>query len=491
MKNIIAILLFSLMLSSCADLEEMNINPNLPTETHPQLLLTNVEWDVFRAYGGTSPLYAQKMLVQTDGENTNQYYKWDRGSFGPYSVLRNVTKMIEEAERINEPSYVALGKFFRSYYFFNLTLNFGDVPYTAALKGETDEGYAPIYDEQAEVFKGILAELAEAENILAAQNTIIAGDIIYGGNILSWRKLINAFRLKVLLTLSPKETSGEIDFSEFNSIYTNSPLMENESESGQLVFLDQQNNRYPDFNSSGFSSGMYMDSTFIQRLQERKDPRLFIYSTQTKSAKEAGKAIDDFSAYEGGDPAAPYGEVNEKATQGNVSKVNDRYHRDPVNEPYKLLGYSEQQLILAEAAVRGWINADAKTLYEEGVKASFQFYEMYSEEYSGYVDANAASNYLSEPINDFSKAMSDEEKIQLIVMQKYLQSFFQMQWTSFYDHHRTGYPEFRRPEGVEIPYRWIYPQSEYNYNADNVTSAIAKQFGAGNDNIHEMTWWIK
>ena len=113
MKNILVILLLSMVFISCTDLEEMNINPNLPTATHPQLLLTNVEWEVFRAYGGTSALYAQKMLVQTDGENSNQYYKWDRGSFDPYSVLRNVTKMIQEAERINDPSYVALGKFFR------------------------------------------------------------------------------------------------------------------------------------------------------------------------------------------------------------------------------------------------------------------------------------------------------------------------------------------------------------------------------------------
>ncbi len=491
MKKNILILLLSWVIFSCTPLDEMNINPNLPTETHPQLLLTNVEWEVFRAYGGTSPLYAQKMLVQTDGENANQYYKWDRGSYDPYSVLRNATKMIEEAERISEPSYVALGKFFRSYYFFNLTLSFGDVPYSAALKGEKEEGYAPVYDDQKDVFAGILSELKEADAILASENTIIAGDIIYGGDVLSWRKLINAFRLKVLLTLSPKNATGEIDFSEFNSIFTTSPLMESESESGQLVFLDQQNNRYPDFNSSGFSSGMYMDSTFIQRLQERRDPRLFIYSTQTKSAKEAGKAIDDFSSYEGGDPAAPYGEVNEKATQGNVSKVNDRYHRDPVNEPYKLLGYSEQQLILAEAAVRGWITADAKELYNEGVMASFKFYETYSEEYSGYVDSGAAMAYLGESKNDFSKAITEEEKIEMIVMQKYLQSFFQLQWTSFYDHHRTGYPSFRRPSGVEIPYRWIYPQSEYNFNADNVSSAITKQFGAGNDEIHQKTWWIK
>jgi hypothetical protein len=82
--------------------------------------------------------------------------------------------------------------------------------------------------------------------------------------------------------------------------------------------------------------------------------------------------------------------------------------------------------------------------------------------------------------------------MQLIIMQKYLQSFFQLGWTSFFDHLRSGgYPSFRRPAGVEIPYRWIYPQSEYNYNANNVTEAISRQFGEGNDHINEMTWWLK
>ncbi|WP_186755734.1 SusD/RagB family nutrient-binding outer membrane lipoprotein [Echinicola salinicaeni] len=490
MKNILVICLLLIGLSSCQNLEEMNINPNLPTETHPQLLLTKIEWDAFRAYRGTSPLYALKMLVQTDGENVNQYYKWDRGSYGAYGVLRDVSKMIEEGERIGEPSYVALGKFFRAYYFYNLTLTFGDIPYSAALKGEVEQNYQPAYDSQKAVFEGILSELKEASEILAANNTIIAGDIIYAGDMMSWRKLVNGFRLKVMMTLSEKE--GEVNLSEFASIYQNGPLMENVEESGKLVFLDQQDNRYPSFNSSGFSSGMYMDSTFVKRLQDREDPRLFIYCTQTKSAKEAGKAIDDFTAYEGGDPAAPYAEVNEKATQGNVSKVNDRYHRDPVNEPYMLLGYSEQQLILAEAAIKGWISADAAMLYESAVKASFKFYEMYAENYSSWVGEEDAMAYLAKPINDFNMATGEEEQLQLIIMQKYLQSFFQLGWTSFYDHHRTGgYPSFRRPAGVEIPYRWIYPQSEYNYNSSNVTDAISRQFGDGNDQINKMTWWLE
>jgi len=490
MKNIF-VLIFVIGLASCQNLEEMNINPNLPTETHPQLLLTKVEWDVFREYRGTGPLYALKMLVQTDGENANQYYKWDRGSFGAYAVMRDISKMMEEAERINDPTYVALGKFFRAYYFYHLTLSFGDIPYSAALKGEAEEGFTPEYDNQETVFKGILQELAEANDILASQNKIILGDIIYDGNILSWRKLINAFRLKIYMTLSEKQTNSDMDFSHFRSIYQNERLMESVSDNASLEFLDQQGNRYPDFNSSGFSSGMYMDSTFIQRLQEREDPRLFIYSTQTRSAREEGKSIDDFSAYEGGDPAKPYGTVNEKATVGKVSRVNDRYHRDPVNEPYVLLGYSEQQLILAEASVRGWIEADAASLYEAAIMASFKFYEMNANGYERYVTENAARSYLAKPLNDFSTAVSDEGKIEKIIMQKYLQSFFQMGWTSFYDYHRTGYPSFRRPAGVQIPFRWIYPQSEYNYNSSNVTEAISRQFGEGNDQIDEKTWWLE
>lgn len=485
MKNILTALLVLLGLASCQDLVEMNVNPNQPTETHPQLLLTSVQWDAFRAYKGGAPLYAIRMIIQTDGENANQLYKWDRGSFSDYGRLRNVTKMMEEGERIGDQTYVALGKFFRAYYFYNLTLTFGDIPYSDGLKGEAEKNYAPAYDDQKTVFEGILAELNEAEETLSESNTIIAGDIIYGGDVLSWRKLINAFRLKVMLTLSGKE--DEVDLNDFAFIYQNKPLMESVEDNGQLVFLDQQGNRYPDFNNSGFGSGLYMDSTFVRRLQDREDPRLFIYCTQSKSAKEAGKAIDDFSAYEGGDPVAPYAEVN---GQG-LSKPNERYYQDPVNEPYVLLGYSEQQLILAEAAVRGWIDADPEEFYRAGVKASFRFYEKYASDYAAYVSAASADDYLTRPINDFSLATTDEAKIEMIIMQKYLQAFYQSGWSSFYDHLRTGYPSFRRPAGVNIPYRWIYPQSEYNYNTESVSSAITRQFGDGNDQIDEITWWLK
>lgn len=493
MKKILFIIIAILFtVSSCQDMEEMNVDPNRATTTHPRLLLTQIEWNTFRDYGGTSPLYAIKMLVQTDGENAQQYYKWDRSDFTGYSRLRDVTKMMEEASAINDNSYIALGKFFRAYHFFNMALTFGDIPYTEALMGETDKIYTPKYDTQKDVLKGILKELEEANDLLKGQQNIIAGDIIYNGNSQQWVRLINSFRLKILLTLSKRVDNSDMSIqSSFSSIAANEDLMQSTADNGQLVFLDQEGNRYPQFNSSSFGSGMYMDSTFIKRLQDREDPRLFLYCTQTKEAKEAGKAIDDFSAYEGGDPAAPYNTVNEKATRGKVSKVNERYYQDPTNEPLILLSYSELQLILAEASVRGWIQNDAKSYYENGIKASFKFYETYAKNLGNYVSETKATSYLANPNIDFAAATTTEKKLDLIITQRYLQSFFQHGWTSFFDHLRTGYPTFRRPSGTSIPYRWIYPQSEYNNNSTNVSAAIETQFGTGNDKINQPTWWIK
>ncbi|HZJ19582.1 MAG TPA: SusD/RagB family nutrient-binding outer membrane lipoprotein [Pricia sp.] len=478
-------------LGACSDLTEINKNPNNVSETHPQLLLTQIEHQAF-SVDGTGPLYASRMLIQTDGENTGQYYRWDQASFNDYDDLRDVTKMMEEAERIESNAYKALAKFFRAYYFYNLTLTFGDIPYSEALQGEKDEVYQPKYDSQKEVFKGILKELDEANTLLMDNGEIIAGDIIYGGDTSKWQKLVNSFRLKILITLSKKENDSDLNVkSTFASIYNNQPILESNADNGQLEFIDQDGSRYSEFNASSYGSGMYIDSTFIQRLQDRKDPRLFIYTSQTKNAKEAGLAEGDFMAYEGGNPLAPYAEVNDKAAQGDVSKVNLRYTTNPTTEPHNLLSYSELEFILAEASLRNWIASDAKTHYENAVKANFEFYNTYAKGYENYVTSTEADIYLNENLVAFDNATTNDDKLRRIIMQKYFTSFLQTGWRMYFDQLRTGYPDFAHNPGATPPTRWIYPQDEYLQNTENVSQAISDQFGAGNDKIREIPWWLQ
>ena len=264
---IASLLLATGICASCIDMEKMNVDPNNPTTTRPALLLTGIVYTAFNQTG-SSACHATKQLILTSGESAYQVYKWTRGDFDYYDNLRDVTKMMEMSEQGS--AYQALAHFFRANYFYRLTMNFGDIPYSDALKGETAAIYRPAYDSQEKVLEGILNELAEADNLLKGNNEIISGDIIYNGDLTRWRKLINAYRLRILMSLSNKTNVGGINIAAtFADIVKNCPLMESAADNGQLVYNDQADNRYPYFNDSDFGSGRFMDSTYVVSLSKK------------------------------------------------------------------------------------------------------------------------------------------------------------------------------------------------------------------------------
>lgn len=305
--------------------------------------------------------------------------------------------------------------------------------------------------------------------------------------------LVNSFRLKVLLTLVNRTEDFPFSISEeFAGIVAQENIISaiNGTEDGQLLFLNQEDNRYPEFNANNYSSSMYMDSTYIQHFQDLRDPRLFAIATQTRVGKEEGKAVDDFSSYEGGDPIVPYALVNQKAVRGFLSKVNERYYEDPTAEPFVLLGYSEVQFILAEAIWRGWIVGDIKQHYDNGIRASFQFYEKYAKNMSIYFTNDRLEQYLSQNNVSFNLATTPISILERIILHKYLRSFHQGGFSAYFDHLRTGFPFLRKANNVQIAYRWMYPLDEYNNNTEQVATAIQSQFD-GNDAINIKPWWIK
>lgn len=485
--KMVAILVVGVLTANCQDLDKLNEDPNRVKDADPYLILPNVEQKVF-SMQGISKEYAMRMIIQTDGENPNQYFKWNSNSFDEYATLMQVQKMMDEATRTNKTEYLALGHFLKAQLFYKLTLTFGDIPFSEALLGEKGTKF-PKYDTQESVFEGILNELEKAYTLIEATKSV-KGDLIYSGDLAKWKKLINSYQLKVLLTLSNKQTVGSINVAQrFNEVYQRGDLIESNSDNGQITFYDVAGSRYPQFNSSSYGSGMYMSSTFIDLMKKLQDPRLFVFAQQTASALEKGLAESDFTGYNGGNPIVPYAENEILVQTKNISKIKSRYYLDPTAETNALLSYAEMQFILAEASARGWIAGDTERFYLQGIKGNFEYYTQYAKGLSHYFSVDSYQAYVAQVTVAF-KGGNLTDQLEQIMTQKYLIMFHQGDWTIYYDQLRTGFPKLVQQAGITPPTRWIYPNSEYNRNQANLQQAIDRQFTEG-DNIRGLTWWLK
>src|SRR5262249_4340713 len=133
----------------------------------------------------------------------------------------------------------------------------------------------------------------------------LTGDVIYGSSandILQWRKLINSFTIRVLLTLSGK--TGDADLrviSRFQKIYGDPatyPLFLSNADDGAITYSSQNGNIYPLYKNTEVTR-CYPDSAFCTWLTTNKDPRIFAFFSQTGNAVAAGRPATDFSPYKG------------------------------------------------------------------------------------------------------------------------------------------------------------------------------------------------
>ncbi|MBS7567085.1 SusD/RagB family nutrient-binding outer membrane lipoprotein [Mucilaginibacter sp. Bleaf8] len=484
MKKLLLILLAGMAITqtSCKKFSEFQTDPNKSTSSTPDLLLNTIEQSAFQSTNLNVAL-ASRQMVYTDAVSLQQYYGWTRGSYDNYNNLRQVLKMEQAASSMGKPEYLPLAKFFRAWYFLQLTQMFGDIPYNQALKG--DESISvPAYDKQEDIYLSILNDLKAANDQITGSTPAIQNDIVYNGNMQQWKRAINSLSLRVLLSLSLKENDARYEIKKrFADIVNNPnqyPVFTSNTDNAQLKFYDLQSNRYPYFNNNDIQTANYMEETFVDLLKSLKDARLFSFAD--KAPKFASLPATDFNAYGGARGSAPVNENNARTVAGEVSKINPRFYNNPVNEPSIALGYPELQFILAEGAARGWINGNAGDYYKKGIQASMLFYS---------IDQSSIDTYLAQN----AVQLSAGDAIQKIITQKYIASFMNSGWQPFFEQRRTGFPAFDvSGAGVlnnkRIPKRWMYPESELRLNKQNVTSAIARQYPEG-DNINGTMWLLK
>lgn len=524
MKNIFSILTILVLLASVTGckkkFEDYSKNNNLPLNVPPGVVLRGILGNIVTYPGDYEDKAGQYIVSNYTYYGDNKY--WTGSASLNYGTLNNVVAMEAIAKKAtgtdNNP-YHALGLFFRSFFFVNMTMKVGDIPMTEALQGVANT--TPKYDAQKEVFKQSLKWLDTANTILAGLLTNgfkeFSGDFYFNPSdnsssardaLVKWQKVVNSYKLRVLIELSKRaDTDADLNVkSEFAKIVGNSstyPIFTSNADNLQFVYNDKYN-YYPDnANNYGNNAGrLNLAATFLSTLSSLNDLRCMVLA---EPARGLGFSDTDFRSYVGAPSGADMSTLATLSGSGKVSLYNyNHYYSGYTAEPTFIVSYPEVCFCIAEGINRGWATGSADTWYQNGVKAMFAFY--------GIVDGNntvtlrnsggtgnlvytvpfSFATYLNQAAVKYKG--DNVDGLAQILTQKYLAYARNSGLQGYYQWRRTGVPTFNTGAGTGnggvIPLRFQYPSGELSTNKANVTAAIQSQY-AGSDDINAKMWLIK
>lgn len=519
MKKLFTIATLLLVFTGCQKFDELEQNPNVPAAVPASLVLRGILVDLYEGSWNKDQRYNQYYTINYNYYGNNEY-DWTATNF-KYTTLKNVGKMEEEAKKQTGKDlnpYSALGKFFKAYYFVWMTQRVGDLPLTEALQGTGN--ITPKYNTQKEIYVQALKWLDEANadltSLASAGDNTLQGDIYLNNDLRKWQKVVNMFKLRVLISLSKRADDAELAvkprFAEVVSNPAKFPVMASAADNLQYTF-NATFNKYPvNPDNFGFdATRQQMSATHIELLKQYNDARLFVVAEPAEVQLKKGLQPTDYAAYVGASPSEGLDDMSSKAGRGEYSFINRaRYYRSYTPEPVVILGYPELQFLLAEGINRGWVAGDAEAAYRRGVLASFDFFGIKNGDNAVTLelrDAGKATSqgftvkfdsdaYFAQPAVKY--AGNTTEGLKQILTQKYLAMFMNTGLEPFLNWRRTGFPTNFASTGSgignsgKIPRRWQYPASERVYNATNYAEALRRQFGDDKrDNINDELWMLK
>ncbi|HMG66703.1 MAG TPA: SusD/RagB family nutrient-binding outer membrane lipoprotein, partial [Chitinophagaceae bacterium] len=354
---------------------------------------------------------------------------------------------------------------------------------------------------------------------LESGNASMSGDIFLNNDLAKWRKVVNTFRLRLLIELSKKADDADLNVKQqFASIVGNAnqyPLMTSADDNLQFQFTHPTNDYPMNPNNFGFDALRYNTSaTYIGLLTQTNDPRVFVTAEPATAIVSGGTNPTSYSAFVGADPGEDLGIMYVKANAGQYSLINRKHFYETYTaEPSIQIGYPELLLNIAEAINRGWIpsgplgNADAH--YQAAIKASMAFYRIpESGSFPVYFlqsgSPGSTAVYNTYNVNfDFTTfynqasvkyAGDNATGLTQILKERYIALFRHSGYESYFSYRRTGVPAFTTGPGTgnggRIAMRYKYPTAEITANTKNYQAALQSQFG-GNDDINGKMWIIQ
>ena len=502
---------FALSLQSCdKGLEELNQNPDAYNAIIPEYLFTKAQLDAVNnnyfggatlTAGGSMQHFATYKEVPAAGDKyfNEGYSQTDFGNAytGAVNEVQEVIRAVTgKPEEINK---LAVARIWRAYIFHRLTDLYGDIPYTEAGKGATDKNYSPKYDTQEFIYKDLLKELDEAATALdPAKSTYGNSDLIYGGNTGQWKKFAYTLMLRLGMRLTKvdaglaktwveKAVAGGVITADADIAriqYVDGSQVSSRNPIAQALLVGD----YIDPQSEDNVEGGKYAKTFIDYLQNTKDPRLSVISVVwIKNATGRYVADTTFTLQKGMQNAAFNGRP---ANFGTYSEPN-RNTILKYDARLLVLTNAEAYLLSGEAAVRGWNSGalSAAEAYENGVRAGMRHWALFGN--AGVISAGRINTYLAN--NPYKLSGSAEEQIAQINTQKWVTLFLD-EYEIFSNWRRTGYPVLTPTNypgnltGGQIPRHFIIPRTEENINQSNYLEAINRM---GSNTFLTRVWWDK
>lgn len=503
-----------LSLTACDDfstsLEELNKNPNAYEEVVPGYLFSNsqlvgVAVNFTEGADGQHYIVSQAMqqfATHSEVRGTGDKYfneSMARSHWAVYNTAladneRVIQQVKDDPQSVN---FLSAARIWKVYMFHIVTDIHGDVPYFEGLK--SIEGIIrPKYDTQEAIYMDMFKELDESIKAFnPSLPTLGSSDLFYGGDINKWKKFGYSLMLRLGMRLTEvrpqvaetwvknaiaggiilqDDEIAKIQFQDGQVMHSRNPKVNN------LLIQDYQN---PQAGVSNTQGGKYA-KTFIDHLKSSGDPRLNVISVVwVDNPNGAGYVYDTSSVIQRG---MPNGEIfGEPSDFGTYSEP----HPNTVlnyGSPVLTFTNAESNLLLAEAAIRGWYSGSAKNAYEDAVRAGMRQWALFGDE--GVISSEKIEGYINR--NPFKEAGTFEEKLEQISRQKWV-SLMLDNYEIWANWRRTDYPKLIPTNypgnitGGTIPRRMIIPDTELTLNETNFLEALNRQ-NVGNL-LTSTVWW--
>jgi Starch-binding associating with outer membrane len=491
-KYVAMLALLMVFATSCSDKYlDINTNPNQATAVPPELVLptalnatgtyfsTNFPFlNLWMGYWNWSGNYS---ISQSDKNYrfTTSYQTdiWNDA----YTRLKDYDYVEKQAVASNQPYLQAVAKIMKGLHFQILVDTYGNVPYTDALQGLNN--LQPKYEDGKVIYESVMNEWTAALALIArGQARVRAGetslnlgtnDIMFKGDMAKWARFTNTLKLRMLLRQSERSDRSSYIQAEIAKIKASNLgfLKAGENASVNPGYTNSDNRQNPFYGTFGF--GVNGSAVELNNQYRGNKYALDYYAVTTGDYRVL--SFYDPAATGGNFTGTFFGDVNvlvnsRTSAIGSGASGLTGILKGP-DQDAVILASHESLLLQAEATQRGWLVGSALTLYESAVVESYTNLDVQD---AAGTPEDYALDYLSNAVRNVAWA-SSPNKIEAIVTQHWAANNALSPFESWANYRRLGFPAVpisRDPSVTvrQIPVRLLYPQSEYNFNAANVTA---------------------